>query len=163
MPWKINIDSSHSGTPAYSYKLRISALNSVSCETKKDKGENMNIYTKNHQSEEDYLESILMLSRNQEVVHRIDVAKRMNVSQAAVNKAVKLLCEKEYVYEDGKHLYLSPEGKVYAEAVYEKHCIIRDFLIQNGVSAPSAEEDACRMEHLISDETFEMMKKLLSK
>lgn len=123
----------------------------------------MNIYTKNHQSEEDYLESILMLSRNQEVVHRIDVAKRMNVSQAAVNKAVKLLCEKEYVYEDGKHLYLSPEGKVYAEAVYEKHCIIRDFLIQNGVSAPSAEEDACRMEHLISDETFEMMKKLLSK
>ena len=59
----------------------------------------MNIYTKNHQSEEDYLESILMLSRNQEVVHRIDVAKRMNVSQAAVNKAVKLLCEKAYVYK----------------------------------------------------------------
>ena len=104
-----------------------------------------------------------MLSRNQEVVHRIDVAKRMNVSQAAVNKAVKLLCEKAYVYEDGKHLYLSPEGKAYAEAVYEKHCIIRDFLIKNGVSAPSAEEDACRMEHLISDETFEMMKKLLTK
>ena len=122
----------------------------------------MNIYTKNHQSEEDYLESILMLSRNQEVVHRIDVAKRMNVSQAAVNKAVKLLCEKAYVYEDGKHLYLSPEGKAYAEAVYEKHCIIRDFLVKNGVSAPSAEEDACRMEHLISDETFEMMKKLLT-
>lgn len=123
----------------------------------------MNIYTKNHQSEEDYLESILMLSRNQEVVHRIDVAKRMNVSQAAVNKAVKLLCEKAYVYEDGKHLYLSPEGKAYAEAVYEKHCIIRDFLVKNGVSALSAEEDACRMEHLISDETFEMMKKLLTK
>lgn len=123
----------------------------------------MNIYTKNHQSEEDYLESILMLSRQQEIVHRIDVAKRMNVSQAAVNKAVKLLCEKEYVYEDGKHLYLSAEGKAYAEAVYEKHCIIRDFLMQNGVSALSAEEDACRMEHLISDETFEMMKKLSTK
>ena len=118
---------------------------------------------KYNQSAEDYLESILMLGKEQEVVHRIDVAKRMNVSQAAVNKAVKLLCEKAYVYEDGKHLYLSPEGKAYAEAVYEKHCIIRDFLVKNGVSAPSAEEDACRMEHLISDETFEMMKKLLTK
>ena len=120
----------------------------------------MNIHVKNHQSEEDYLESILMLSRRQEVVHRIDVAKRMGVSQAAVNKAVKLLCEKEYVYEDGKHLYLSEQGKAYAEGVYEKHCIIRDFLMQNGVSAAAAEEDACRMEHLISDETFAMMKGL---
>ena len=120
----------------------------------------MNTHVKNHQSEEDYLESILMLSRQQTVVHRIDVAKRMGVSQAAVNKAVKLLCEKEYVYEDGKHLYLSEQGKAYAEAVYEKHCIIRNFLMQNGVSAEAAEEDACRMEHLLSDETFAMMRRL---
>ena len=120
----------------------------------------MNTHVKNHQSEEDYLESILMLSRQQAVVHRIDVAKRMGVSQAAVNKAVKLLCEKEYVYEDGKHLYLSEQGKAYAEAVYEKHCIIRNFLMQNGVSAAAAEEDACRMEHLLSDETFAMMRRL---
>ena len=120
----------------------------------------MNTHVKNHQSEEDYLESILMLSRQQAVVHRIDVAKRMGVSQAAVNKAVKLLCEKEYVYEDGKHLYLSEQGKTYAEAVYEKHCIIRNFLMQNGVSAEAAEEDACRMEHLLSDETFAMMRRL---
>lgn len=49
-----------------------------------------------------------------------------------MNKAVKLLCEKNYVYEDGKHLYLTEEGKVYASAVYEKHCIIRDFLIRYG-------------------------------
>ena len=120
----------------------------------------MNTHVKNHQSEEDYLESILMLSRQQAVVHRIDVAKRMGVSQAAVNKAVKLLCEKEYVYEDGKHLYLSEQGKAYAEAVYEKHCIIRNFLMQNGVSAEAAEEDACRMEHLLSDETFAMIRRL---
>ena len=120
----------------------------------------MNTHVKNHQSEEDYLESILMLSRQQAVVHRIDVAKRMGVSQAAVNKAVKLLCEKEYVYEDGKHLYLSEQGKTYAEAVYEKHCIIRNFLMQNGVSAEAAEEDACRMDHLLSDETFAMMRRL---
>ena len=116
-----------------------------------------------HQSEQDYLESILTLGREQNVVHRIDVAKKLGVSQAAVNKAVKLLCEKEYVYEDGKHLYLTESGKAYAEAVFEKHCIIREYLMNNGVSAATAEEDACRMEHLISDETFQMMKRALAR
>ena len=114
--------------------------------------------TNYNQSEQDYLESLLMLSKDNDVVHRIDVAKRMNVSGAAVNKAMKLLCEKGYVYEDGKHLYLTEEGKTYAEAVYEKHCIIRNFLQKLGVSAETAEEDACRMEHLVSSETFEKMK-----
>ena len=123
----------------------------------------MNNHTKNNQSGEDYLESILMLGKYQPVVHRIDVAKRMNVSQAAVNKAVKLLVEKGYIYEDGKHLYLTEEGKQYAETVYEKHCIIRDYLIRCGVSAGAAEEDACNMEHLISEETFLMMKNVLTK
>ena len=123
----------------------------------------MNTYAKYNQSGEDYLESILNISKNNEAVHRIDVAKRMNVSQAAVNKAVKILCEKGYVYEDGKHLYLTETGKQYAEAVYEKHCIIRDYLMKNGVSASSAEEDACRLEHLISEETFTMMKNALCK
>ncbi len=123
----------------------------------------MNTYAKYNQSEEDYIESILTISKSQDVVHRVDVAKRMEVSQAAVNKAVKLLCEKGYVYEDGKHLYLTPTGKAYAEKVYEKHCIIREYLEKNGVSAPTAEEDACRMEHLLSEETFQMMKKFLGK
>ena len=118
----------------------------------------MNNHVKYNQSEQDYLETLLTLSKQQAVVHRIDVAKRMNVSQAAVNKAIKLLCEKRYVYEDGKHLYLTESGRVYAEAVFERHCIIREYLLQNGVSAAVAEEDACRMEHLISDETFQMMK-----
>ena len=126
------------------------------------KGENMSTQ-KYNQSAEDYLESILMLGKEQEVVHRIDVAKRMNVSQAAVNKAVKLLCEKEYVYEDGKHLYLTEKGRAYAEAVYERHCIIREYLVQCGVSPATAEEDACNMEHVISEETFQMMKKAIHK
>lgn len=118
---------------------------------------------KHNQSGEDYLECILNLSETQSAVHRIDVAKRMCVSQAAVNKAVKLLCEKEYVYENGKHLFLTEKGKIYAERVYEKHCIIRDFLTQNGVSVQSAEKDACNLEHLISEETFQMMKNSLHK
>ena len=123
----------------------------------------MSTHVKHNQSVEDYLESILMLSREGEIVHRIDVTKRMGVSQAAVNKAVKLLCEKEYVYEDGKHLYLTEKGKEYAEAVYERHCIIREYLIQRGVSPSAAEEDACNMEHVISEETFEMMKNAVKK
>ena len=114
---------------------------------------------KRSQSAEDYLETILNLGENQDVVHRVDVAKRMKVSQAAVNKAVKLLVEKDYIYEDGKHLYLTESGKAYAEQVYEKHCIIRDYLIACGVSANTAEEDACNMEHLVSEETFSMMKR----
>ncbi len=118
----------------------------------------MNDYAKYNQSAEDYLESLLTLSQTEKVVHRIDLAKRLSVSQAAVNKAMKLLCEKGYVYEDGKHLYLTEQGQAYAQAVYEKHCIIRDFLLINGVSNVAAEEDACRLEHLISNETFEMMK-----
>lgn len=123
----------------------------------------MNNYVKYNQSEQDYLETLLTLGKAQPIVHRIDVAKRMNVSQAAVNKAIKLLCEKEYVYEDGKHLYLTESGKAYAESVFERHCIIREYLLQNGISAENAEEDACRMEHLISEETFLMMKKSVNK
>ena len=121
----------------------------------------MNTNGKHNQSEQDYLETLLTLGNEQAVVHRVDVAKKLGVSQAAVNKAVKLLCEKEYVYEDGKHLYLTEKGKEYAEAVYERHCIIRRYLMEHGVSAASAEEDACQMEHLLSEETFLMMKNAL--
>ena len=118
---------------------------------------------KHNQSEQDYLEIILNLSEEQSTVHRIDVAKRAGVSQPAVNKAMKLLVEKGYIYEDGKHLYLTETGKKYAKEVYEKHCILRDYLIRIGVSPACAEEDACRMEHVVSDETFLAMKNQLSR
>ena len=114
----------------------------------------MNEKTKNNQSGEDYLESIYLLSEQLDFVHRIDIAKRMGVSGAAVNKAVNLLIEKSLVYEDGKHLYLTEEGRRYAKEIYEKHCVLRDFLRSLGVSETNAEEDACKMEHLLSDETF---------
>ena len=115
------------------------------------------------QSEQDYLESILMLSRENAVVHRIDVAKRTGVSQAAVNKAVKLLVEQEYVYEDGKHLFLTKKGKAYAKRVYKTHCTVRQFLQALGVSPTQAEEDACKMEHLVSNETLSAMQAFLNK
>ena len=113
------------------------------------------------QSAEDYLETILCLSKTQPVVHRIDVAKQVGVSQAAVNKAVKILVEKGMVYEDGKHLFLTEEGKSSAQAVFERHCVIRNFLLSLGVSPETAEEDACKMEHVVSAQTFEKMKNSL--
>ena len=121
------------------------------------------MYSIYNQSQQDYLECILMLSKENALVHRIDVAKRMEVSQAAVNKAVHALAEKGYVYEDGKHLYLTDEGKLCAEQVYEKHCILRDFLQKVGVSPATAEADACHMEHVISEETYECIKTFLGK
>lgn len=122
----------------------------------------MNTYAKYNQSEQDYLESIFLLLKEKPIVHRIDVAKKMSVSQAAVNKAMKNLSEKGYIYEDGKHLYLTETGKQYAEEVYEKHCIIRDFLQKIGVSPAKAEDDACHMEHLVSNETVLAMKQFLN-
>ena len=123
----------------------------------------MNNYVKYNQSEQDYLETLLTLGKEQSVVHRIDVAKRMNVSQAAVNKAVKHLCEKEYVYEDGKHLYLTEKGEAYAKEIFEKHCILREFFLSLGVSQDVAEQDACNFEHVVSDETFAAMKNFTKK
>ena len=123
----------------------------------------MSAYIKNSQSGEDYLECVYLLSSLQSIVHRVDVAKRMGVSQPAVNKAIKLLVEKGYIYEDGKHLFLTQAGKTSAQAVYEKHCLLRDFLVQLGVSPAVAAEDACHMEHILSEETLQAMKAHMKK
>ena len=123
----------------------------------------MNNYVKYNQSEQDYLECIFLLSKQKPIVHRIDIAKKMEVSQPAVNKAVKLLQEKGYLYEDGKHLYFTDDGKKQALSVFERHCTLRDFFLSLGVSPAAAEQDACNMEHLLSEETFAAMKKYLQK
>jgi Mn-dependent DtxR family transcriptional regulator len=123
----------------------------------------MNVYAKYHQSEEDYLESILLIAERQPVVHRVDVARDLGVSGAAVNKAVKILIEKGYIFEDGKHIKLTDVGEKYARKVFEKHCIIKEFLLSLGVSEQTAEEDACHTEHLLSDETVTAMKARLGK
>ena len=118
---------------------------------------------KKSQSIEDYLESVYLLAKEKQTVHRIDVAKRMNVSQAAVNKAVKNLVAKAYVYEDGKHLYLTKEGETYAAEIYQRHCLLRAFLEKIGVAPATAEQDACHMEHVLSGQTFEAIKALHEK
>lgn len=121
----------------------------------------MKISTKNNQSSEDYLESIYLLSETLPAVHRIDVAKRLNVSGAAVNKAVNLLLENGFVYEEGKHVFLTERGKAYAQRVYDRHCRLLEFFLFLGVSEENAEADACKIEHVLSEESFEKLQAFL--
>lgn len=118
---------------------------------------------KHNQSSEDYLETILLLSREIEFVHQIDVARRVGVSQPAVQKALKILKGNGYIETDGLHIYLTPNGREYAEQVYHRHCTIRSFLMLHGVDFDSADSDACEMEHGISSPTFAMMEAYVAK
>lgn len=118
---------------------------------------------KRNRSTEDYLENILLLSREAEFVHRVDVARKVGVSQPAVQKAVKILTASGFVECDGMHIYLTPKGAEYAERIYDRHCTIREFLIRLGVEASVADADACEMEHIISASTFKAMKEFLKK
>lgn len=118
---------------------------------------------KNNQSTEDYLEAILLLSRESDFVHRVDVARRTGVSQPAVQKAVKILEQSGLVECDGLHIYLTKKGEDYAQRIYERHCIIKKYLLLNGVNDGDADADACKMEHVISDATFSMMKNFVQK
>ena len=114
---------------------------------------------KRNQSGEDYLEAILLLSKELEFVHQIEVARKMGVSQPAVLKALKILKSNGYINTDGLHIYLTEEGKRYAEEVYHRHCTIREFLILHGVNEEDADADACEMEHCVSPATFSAMEK----
>lgn len=117
---------------------------------------------KHNQSSEDYLECILLLSRETQFVHRVDVARRIGVSQPAVQKAIKILQAAGYVECDGLHIYLTRSGEEYATEVYFRHCTIREFLQLHGVNAIDADADACELEHVITEATFTMMKDYVS-
>ncbi len=114
---------------------------------------------KKNQSGEDYLEAILLLSGELEDVHQIEVARKLGVSQPAVQKALKILKAKGYTETDGLHIFLTEEGRKYAEKVYNMHCVIRKFLMLHGVNEEDADRDACEMEHCISPATFAAMEK----
>lgn len=115
-----------------------------------------------NQSGEDYLEAILLLSKELEFVHQIEVARKMGVSQPAVLKALKILKANGYIGTDGLHIYLTDGGRKYAEEVYHRHCTIRRFLVMHGVNAEDADNDACEMEHCVSPATFAAMEKFVN-
>ena len=117
---------------------------------------------KSEESVEDYLEAILILSKQKPQVRSIDVANELGYSKPSVSVAMKNLRQKGYVNvsEEG-YLSLTDEGQKLASTVYERHSIISGWLIRLGVSPEIAIEDACRMEHDISDESFAAIKKYL--
>ena len=107
-----------------------------------------------------YLETILVLSKTGKPVRSIDVSEYMGFSKPSVSRAIGLLKSGGYVTVDKEgHLSLTEEGRVVAENIYEKHILLTQFLIRLGVSEETASEDACKMEHIISDESFEAIKR----
>lgn len=115
-------------------------------------------------SEQDYLEAILELSEKQANVKSIDVAKKLNVSRASVNRAMNLLKEHGYITQERySDIYLTESGAKEAAAVKEMHVTLEKFLAEVlGVSARAAEEDACRIEHCLSPETQEKLKAFMA-
>jgi len=116
-----------------------------------------------HESAEDYLETILMLSKKLPVVRSIDIANEMGYKKSSVSIAMKNLREAEHirVTKEG-YIYLTDSGKEIAEMIYERHQILSSWLIKLGIDKKVAEEDACRIEHDISKESFNAIKKAIS-
>ncbi|MBQ3405474.1 MAG: metal-dependent transcriptional regulator [Oscillospiraceae bacterium] len=114
-----------------------------------------------HRSGEDYLEAILILQQKNGYVRSLDIAQFMNVSKPSVSNAIQLLREGGFQTMDkAKFITLTEPGHEVATHIYERHCMLRDGLISLGVDPETAEQDACRIEHDISRETFDKLKEL---
>ncbi|MBP5192984.1 MAG: metal-dependent transcriptional regulator [Eubacterium sp.] len=111
-----------------------------------------------HQSAEDYLEAILMIKEKKGYVRSIDVANQLNVSKPSVSYATKRLRESGYIFfnEDGM-INLTESGMKVASDIYNRHKVLTNFFIRLGVDAEVASEDACKIEHDISSESFEKL------
>ena len=114
-----------------------------------------------HASGEDYLESILKIERTKGVVRSVDVANDLNVSKPSVSRAIHILAERGFIQIEDNVLILSDSGRKIAEKIYERHVLFTDFLIQLGVDEAIASEDACRMEHTLSDESYAALKRFI--
>lgn len=111
------------------------------------------------ESGEMYLETIFILSQTSSAVRSLDVAEKMGFSKPSVSRAIGLLKSGGYVIMDADgHLSLTNEGKDVAATIYERHELLSKFLIALGVDEETATEDACKMEHVISQKSFEAIK-----
>lgn len=111
------------------------------------------------ESAENYLETILVLSKRQSLVRSIDVATEMNFTKASISVAMKRLREDEYiVVEKDGAILLTEKGKEIAMRIYERHQLIAQILISLGVNKETAYEDSCKIEHDLSRESFEKIK-----
>ncbi|MDD4842952.1 MAG: metal-dependent transcriptional regulator [Anaerotignum sp.] len=114
------------------------------------------------ESMEDYLETILLLEKQTGYVRSIDIAIALGFSKPSISNAMKKLKSNGYIeMEDRGSIKLTEKGKYVAMGTYERHCVISQILMTFGVSKETALEDACRIEHVISNETFAGMKEFL--
>ena len=112
-----------------------------------------------YESAEDYLEAILMLKERLGVVRSIDIVNELNVSKPSVSVAMKKLRENGYIHMDGEgFITLLPQGMEIASRVYDRHRLLTQFFVRLGVSENVAAADACKIEHDLSDETFQKIK-----
>ena len=120
----------------------------------------MGVPMKLHASGEDYLETILVLQKKLGMVRSVDVARHMEVSKPSVCHAVATLRDGGFLMMDEDHfLHLTDVGREVAERIYERHCFFTEQLIAAGVDPKTAEADACRIEHTISQDSFEKIRR----
>lgn len=114
------------------------------------------------ESGEMYLETILRLQNEMRIVRAIDVAEEMDYSKASVSRAVKILKNDGYIeVERTGNLLLTKEGEKLAKKIYDRHTTLTSYLESIGIDPQTAEEDACRIEHVISDKSFNVIKKIV--
>ena len=115
-----------------------------------------------YESAEDYLERILIIQDRKGEVHAIDIARELGFSKPSVSIAMKKLKEANLIeIDENDHIKLTKEGHIIADKVYERHNVLTRLLMSIGVSPEQAEIDACKVEHDLSDETFEAIKKAI--
>lgn len=111
-----------------------------------------------HASAEDYLEVILILTERLGLVRSIDIVNELGYSKPSISVAMKKLRENGYIEMDGEgYIRLLPPGMEIAQRIYRRHKLLKSFLISLGVDETTATEDACKIEHCISEETFEKL------
>lgn len=117
-----------------------------------------------HESEEMYLETILLLKKTRACVRSVDIVEELGYAKSSVSRAVNLLLKNGYIEIDGNgEIALTSSGLRKAEDVYEKHRVLTEAFMRMGAGRELAEDNACRVEHVISDELFDILKKYLEK
>ncbi len=113
-----------------------------------------------NESSEDYLETILILEKKKPVVRSVDISTEIGYKKSSVSVAMRNLYDRGHIrITDEGYIYLTESGRKIAESVYERHVLISEWLMRIGVPEEKALEDACRIEHYISDESFAAIKK----
>ena len=114
-----------------------------------------------HESAEDYLEAILKLKEDQGMVRSIDIVRELGFSKPSISVAMKNLRKNGYIrMDDDGFITLLPPGEKIAQRIYERHQLLTEFLTQLGVSLENAAADACKIEHDLSDESYERIREL---